>query len=57
MLTDVGGGNVEVLDSNVMWEDLTFQARLSEDYRQKGPPQRAMLFTTEKLLEQLAASR
>ena len=55
-LEEVGGQNVKVLDSNEMWEDPTFRARFSEEIQAKGPPPRAMLFTADKLLEQLTVS-
>ena len=48
------GQNVKLLDSNEMWQDPEFRGRFSEEYLAEGVPPRAMLFTSEKLLEQMA---
>ena len=37
-----------------MWQDPEFRGRFSEEYLAEGIPPRAMLFTSEKLLEQMA---
>ena len=55
-MAEFGGENVKILDSNEMWQDPDFRARFSEEYQSAGPPPRALLFTTDELLTQLAVS-
>ena len=54
VLQEDGGQNVKLLDSNEMWLDPEFRRRFSDEYQARGAPPRAMLFTSEKLLEQMA---
>ena len=49
-----GGKHVKLLDSNEMWQDPEFRQQFSEEFQNKGVPERAMLFTTDKLLEQMS---
>ena len=37
-----------------MWQDPVFRQSFSEEFQAKGVPERAMLFTTDSLLEQMA---
>ena len=52
----MGGENVVVLDSNEMWIDSEFRQEFSAQHKNNDPPPRTLLFTTDKLLEQLAVS-
>ena len=54
VLQEEGGQNVKLLDSNEMWKDPGFRERFSEEFQAKGVPSRAMLFTSDKLLQQMA---
>ena len=57
-LKEWGGENVLILDSDKMWEDEKFRAEFSGDelFADGETPQRALLFITPILLQQLAGA-
>ena len=55
-LEEFGGDNIDVLDSNKVWEEDEFGDKFPEDFTEGDHPPRILLFTTTSILQQLACS-
>ena len=49
-LEELGGDNIEVIDSNKVWEEEEFREKFPEDFTEGDHPPRILLFTTTTVL-------